>query len=135
MLPAGNLAKEVPVDATKISPIVYELNPVPPYKEVITVPAQVPEDITPTLVKEEDKTLPPKVDALNTETPAIKYAFVVVRLEFPLTSRAYVDGVLFIPTKLFVVSTTRILVPSAFCNAIPVVAFAPGLIAKDAFDV
>ena len=47
MLPAGNLAKEVPVDATKISPIVYELNPVPPYKEVITVPAQVPELIVP----------------------------------------------------------------------------------------
>ena len=45
--PAGNLAKEVPVDATKISPIVYELNPVPPYKEVITVPAQVPELIVP----------------------------------------------------------------------------------------
>jgi hypothetical protein len=50
VLPADNFAKEVPVDATKISPIVYELNPVPPYKEVITVPDQVPE-VTMPLVK------------------------------------------------------------------------------------
>ena len=37
----------------------------------MAVAAQEPELIMPTLVKEEDKTLPPKVDALNTETPAI----------------------------------------------------------------
>jgi hypothetical protein len=74
VLPAGNLAKEVPVDATKISPIVYELNPVPPYKEVITVPAQVPEVITPTVLREANEVTSV---ATNVFVPAGKVELVV----------------------------------------------------------
>jgi len=74
VLPADNLAKEVPVDATKISPIVYELNPVPPYKEVITVPAQVPEVITPTVLREANEVTSV---ATNVFVPAGKVALVV----------------------------------------------------------
>ena len=45
-VPTGNFETVSPVP-TKISPVVYEFCPVPPYRDVITFPAQVPDIITP----------------------------------------------------------------------------------------
>jgi len=81
VLPADNLAKEVPVDATKISPIVYELNPVPPYNEVITVPAQVPEVITPTVLREANEVTSVATNVLVPDGKVALVVAVVVRVK------------------------------------------------------
>jgi hypothetical protein len=81
VLPADNFAKEVPVDATKISPIVYELNPVPPYKAVITVPAQVPEVITPTVLREANEVTSVATNVLVPDGNVALVVAVVVRVK------------------------------------------------------
>ena len=57
------------------------------------------------------------------------------RLAVPVTSSANDPGVMLMPILLFVVSTTRMFVPSAFCNVIAVVVFAPGFIARELVPV
>ena len=97
--------------------------------------AHTPVEIVPTDVSEEETTPVPRVLFESTDVPLIKYALEDVRFALPDTSKAYVAGVLLIPTKLLVVSTTKIPVPSAFCNEIAVVALVPGLITTEAGEV
>ena len=95
----------------------------------------MPELIIPTCVSAEETTAEPSVVAFNTEVPLMLYALDEERLALPVTSKANDPGVILIPILLFDVSTTKIFVPSAFCNAIAVVALAPGLITTEAVEV
>jgi len=78
--PEFNLINVLPAP-TKISPIVYELNPVPPYKAVITVPAQVPEVITPTVLREANEVTSVATNVLVPDGNVALVVAVVVRVK------------------------------------------------------
>ena len=102
----------------------------------MAVPAHTPVEIVPTDVRDEVVTLEPNTVELNIEVVLILKTLPLDIFVSPDTSSAYAGAeTLLIPTLEFVVSTLITGVPPKFCNWIPVVELAPGLIATAAEDV
>ena len=81
-----DLTKELPVEEPiNNCPSVYDVCPVPPYRNPIVDAFQVPDVNVPTEVSDDETTAEPKETASNTFVPLILYVYPVEALISPTT--------------------------------------------------
>jgi hypothetical protein len=78
------------------------------FESILTSPVTVNDVSVPTLVKLLDVTPEPRAEPVKTSDPLILYEEPLLKLAFPETSSGYMGDALFMPIRLFVLSTLSV---------------------------